>query len=113
MKNEEWWNYVIGKKVRQGLCRFFSVSFFFFFSEIRIHLTLGIQRALLTWEFYDLLQGIFRKFFLHTPFFKFLQLEIYNMSSFHLWRKCILNCIDFHQTIFELRTKLNSINNIL
>lgn len=110
MKNEEWSNDVIGQKWGK-VCADSSLSLLF--SEIRIHLTLGIQRALLTWEFYDLLQGIVRKFFLHTPHSKFLQLEIYKMSNCHLWRKCILNCIDFHQTIFELRIKLNSINNIL
>lgn len=40
----------------------------------------GMGRAPLTEGFYDVLQGKVREFFLHLPFLKFLQVEIFNTS---------------------------------
>ena len=46
--------------------------------------SLGIGRAPLTVGFNDLPQGEVRKPFLHTPFLKFLQLEIFNLPRCHI-----------------------------
>ena len=46
--------------------------------------SVGIGRALLTVGFNDLAQGEVRKPFLHTPFLKFLQLEIFNLPKCHI-----------------------------
>ena len=46
--------------------------------------SLDIGRAPLTVGFTDLPQGEVRKPFLHTPFLKFLQLEIFNMPRCHV-----------------------------
>ena len=55
---------------------------------------------------YDLLQGKVRVL-LHLPLLKFLQLEIFTMTTHHIWGCCVLNPIRLLPIMLPPKVEIN------